>query len=125
MLTITYKIHQFRGNNLPYVYDPNTGHMVFTEITIDGLTHTMWLPVMDAANKAMKDKSYTYNTKYKKGILVEAATMFDVNKTIMRCLVKKLAMFGLGLYTFAGEDLPEIEEQKDNSKKVTKNKKIG
>jgi hypothetical protein len=33
--------------------------------------------------------------------------MFDVNKTLMRCLVKNLAMFGLGLYIYAGEDLPE------------------
>ncbi len=33
--------------------------------------------------------------------------MFDINKTIMRCLVKNLAMFGLGLYIYAGEDLPE------------------
>ena len=38
---------------------------------------------------------------------VEAASMFDVNKAIMRCLVKNLAMFGLGLYVYAGEDLPE------------------
>lgn len=39
--------------------------------------------------------------------------MFDINKTIMRCLVKNLAMFGLGLYIYAGEDLPEdvIKEQ--------------
>ena len=38
---------------------------------------------------------------------VEAASMFDVNKAIMRCLVKNLAMFGLGLYVYAGEDLPD------------------
>jgi hypothetical protein len=38
---------------------------------------------------------------------VEAADMFNVNKTIMRCLVKNLAMFGLGLYIYAGEDLPD------------------
>jgi hypothetical protein len=38
---------------------------------------------------------------------VEKATMFDINKTIMRCLVKNLSMFGLGLYIYAGEDLPE------------------
>ena len=38
---------------------------------------------------------------------VEAASMFDVNKAIMRCLVKNIAMFGLGLYVYAGEDLPE------------------
>ena len=39
--------------------------------------------------------------------------MFDINKTVMRCLVKNLAMFGLGLYIYAGEDLPEdIKEYK-------------
>lgn len=95
---LTYKIRLFGENNLPYVYDSNTGYMVFTEITIEDLTHSMWLPVMDNNNKAMKDKPYTYNTKYKKGIIVESATMFDINKAIMRCLVKNLAMFGLGLY---------------------------
>ena len=109
--TLTYKIHLFGENQLPYVYDENTGYMVFTEITIDGLTHSMWLPVMDSSNKAMKNKPYTYDTRYKKGIIVEAATMFDINKTIMRCLVKNLAMFGLGLYIYAGEDLPEIQEE--------------
>ena len=36
--------------------------------------------------------------------------MFDVNKTIMRCLTKNLAMFGLGLYIYAGEDLPAEEK---------------
>jgi hypothetical protein len=37
-------------------------------------------------------------------------TMFDINKTLMRCLTKNLAMFGLGLYIYAGEDLPENNE---------------
>jgi len=40
---------------------------------------------------------------------VDAATTFDINKTMMRCLVKNLAMFGLGIYIYAGEDLPEGE----------------
>ena len=66
----------------------------------------MWLPVMDSNNRAMKSEAYTVRTKYKE-IVVQSATMFDVNKTIMRCLVKNLAMFGLGLYIYAGEDLPE------------------
>lgn len=114
---ITYKIYRFGEKQLPYVYDENTGYMVFTEITIDGLTHSMWLPVMNSANKAMKSKPYTYDTKYKKGLIVEPATMFDVNKTIMRCLVKNLAMFGLGLYIYAGEDLPEPAEN-ENKKLV-------
>ncbi len=108
----TYKIHLFGEKQLPYVFDENVGYMVFTDVTINDLTHTMWLPVMDSANKTMKSTSYTYNTKFKKDILVEASTMFDVNKTIMRCLVKNLAMFGLGLYIYSGEDLPEVETEK-------------
>lgn len=111
----TYNIKKFE-NNLPYVYDENTGYMVFTDVTIDGLTHEMWLPVMNGSNKAMKSKPYQYKTKYANKS-VEAATMFDINKTIMRCLVKNLAMFGLGLYIYAGEDLPE--EARDNE--VVKN----
>jgi len=115
----SYKIHLFGEKQLPYVFDENTGYMVFTSVTIEDLTHTMWLPVMDSANKAMKAKVYTYDTKYKKGICVEPASMFDINKTIMRCLVKNLAMFGLGLYIYSGEDLPEIETEKISFKEVT------
>lgn len=106
-----YEIEKFGENKLPYVYDENTGYMCFTNVTINGQKHEMWLPVMDGANKAMKAKPYTYKTSYGKEKTVEAATMFDINKTIMRCLVKNLAMHGLGLYIFAGEDLPESEEK--------------
>jgi hypothetical protein len=56
----------------------------------------------------MKDTEYSYATRYGDKT-VEAATMFDINKAIMRCLVKNLAMFGLGIYIYAGEDLPEGE----------------
>lgn len=115
-----------------YFGDKNIGYMVYTRVTAGGLTYEMWLPVMDGANKAMKDDSYEYavkNPKFKYAKLnntdgkyydnygneqkeyiiktVEPLSMFDVNKTIMRCLVKNLAMFGLGLYIYAGEDLPE------------------
>lgn len=110
-------------DGLPYVYDENTGYMVFTTVTIDGISHMMWLPVMDGANRAMKSKPYTYSTKYNGEKTVEAATMFDVNKTIMRCLVKNLAMFGLGLYIYAGEDLPETEaEEQKTAQEVAKKK---
>ena len=108
----TYEIVKFDGK--PYVYDEALGYMCYTKVTVDGLTHEMWLPVMDGANKAMKSTAYTYKTKYGEKTC-EAATMFDINKTIMRCLVKNLAMFGHGLYIYAGEDLPEevkIEEAK-------------
>ena len=120
----TYSIKTFHdetGIEKPYLRD-RYGIMVFTSITAKGITYEMWLPVMDGANKAMKDEPYTYEVKKyewdaqkRKNVWngeyeqksVEAATMFDINKTIMRCLVKNIAMFGLGLYIYAGEDLPE------------------
>jgi len=108
-----YNIKKFGENNLPYIYDEKTGYIVFTEVEADGLTYEMWLPVMDGANKAMKAESYTYSTKYGDKT-VESATMFDINKTLMRCLTKNLAMFGLGLYIYAGEDLPEVEAPTQN-----------
>ena len=116
--TATYKVVK-QDNGLPYLYDENTGYMVFTELTIEGLTHEMWLPVMDGANKAMKSKSYSYETRYSGEKTVEAASMFDINKTIMRCLVKNIAMFGLGLYIYAGEDLPEALPEKLTDKRFT------
>ena len=122
-----YTIKRF-DNNLPYVYDENTGYMVFTDVTIEGITYEMWLPVMDGANKAMKSATYTYQVKKWNSTTksydliektVEQATMFDINKTIMRCLVKNLAMFGLGLYIYAGEDLPEVEPEKITAEQAT------
>ena len=108
-----YNILEFNG--LPYQFDPNTGYLVWTEIRAGFKIKRMWLPVMDGSNKAMKDVVQEYFVKgwnddppTKK--IVEAATMFDINKTIMRCLVKNIAMFGIGLYIYAGEDLPEGEE---------------
>jgi len=104
----SYKIIYDKYVNKPYFYDESLGYMVMTEVTIEGETLEMWLPVMDGANKAMTNKPYTYQTKYGEKN-VDAATMFDINKTLMRCLTKNLAMFGLGLYIYAGEDLPEGE----------------
>lgn len=119
----TYKIRQFDGK--PYLYDPNLGYMVMTEMTVDGITHEMWLPVMDNKNKAMKDVEYTTkNGKY--DVTVQPATMFDINTAIMRCLTKNISMFGLGLYIYAGEDLPEeSEEQKKKAEEEQKIAEIG
>lgn len=118
-----YEIKTFDGK--PWLYDPALGYMVFTSITADGDTKDMWLPVMDAANKAMKDHPYKYQVKqkdWKTGNvqtvekICESATMFEINKAIMRCLTKNISMFGLGLYIYAGEDLPEDlkEKQKED-----------
>ena len=107
---VEYEILRNPETNLPYWYDPLTGYMVFTKVTIGGQTHSMWLPVMDGTNHAMKAEPYEVQTKYKK-FKVPAATMCDINKAIMRCLVKNLSMFGLGLYIYRGEDLPTDTEQ--------------
>ena len=124
-----YEIVKFEkgGHLVPYMYD-ETGYMVCTKVRNgEGDELEMWLPVMDSVNNAMKSEPYTYKVKeYDKGKFtgkyidktVAAATMFDVNKAIMRCLVKNIAMYGLGLYIYAGEDLPdkilpkETQEQK-------------
>jgi hypothetical protein len=82
--------------NLPY-FNSEAGGMVYTKVTAGGITHEMWLPIMDMQNKAKKQFD-----------------MMDVNKTVMRCLVKNLAMFGLGLYIYAGEDLPEEDIQEED-----------
>ena len=115
-----YRIIKNPESNLPYFNDPEIGIMVYTEVTADNQSYEMWLPVMDAKNKSMKEQAYTYQVydNYKKQYVektVNAATMFDVNKTIMRCLVKNLAMFGLGLYVYAGEDIPNEEILQNDS----------
>ena len=65
---------------------------VKTGVTIDGIEHIEYLPVMNNINKS---------------IPVEQVTSFDVNKAIQRSLTKACARHGLGLYIYAGEDLPE------------------
>lgn len=100
----TYKIERFGENRKPYLEDDVTGYMVFTSVTADGLTHDMWLAVMDFKNQAIP-----------KG----KVTMTEINKAIMRCLVKNLAMFGLGLYIYAGEDLPEETDGQSSAVSLT------
>ena len=112
----TYKIH-------PTEYDEVLGFMCHTTVTIEEETLEMWLPVMDGKNKSMKKHSYTYSTRFGEKT-VEAATTFDINKTIMRCLVKNLAMFGLGIYIYAGEDLPESEANAQAAKNAEPAKSV-
>ena len=108
----TYKVIK-NSEGLPYFADQSTGIMVFSEITIDGITSECFLPVMDYKNQAMKLAPYTYQVwdSSKKTYVdkhVEAATMFDINRSIWRCMVKNIAIAtGIGLYIFKGEDVPE------------------
>lgn len=75
---------------------------VKTGVTINGLEHIEYLPVMDYKNKS---------------IPADKVTSFDVNKAIQRSLTKALARHGLGLYIYAGEDLPEVDKGKEIAKR--------
>lgn len=110
-----YEIIRDEKTGFPYMVD-GFGIMVSTRVTANDESHEMWLPVMDGAHKSMKSEKWSYSVNEwsngkKTGQMiekfVEPATMFDINKAIMRCLVKNLAMFGLGIYIYSGEDLPE------------------
>ena len=116
----TYKVLENK-DGFPYFAD-DFGIMIKTEVTIKGETLSMWLPVLDGANKAMKREAYTYQVKKYEGVYpnakfvgnyedkrVEPASMFDINTTTMRCLVKNFAMFGLGINLYSGEDFKSID----------------
>lgn len=85
-----YKIYETE-NGCIYWNDGKTA-WVKTGVTINDVEHIEYLPVMDYKNKS---------------ILIENITSFDVNKAIQRSLTKAVARHGLGLYIYAGEDLPE------------------
>ena len=84
------------GNGCIYWTDGRTC-WVKTGVTINGIEHIEYLPVMDFKNRS---------------IPLEQITSYDVNKAIQRSLTKACARHGLGLYIYAGEDLPE--EEQDN-----------
>lgn len=110
----TYRIFENQETHEPYIFRKGLGYMVRTWVSIEGEELSMWLPVMDSANKSMMDEPYQYKVKGFNGgpdkvKTCQAASMFDINKTIMRCLVKNLAMFGLAIYIYMKDDAPEVE----------------
>lgn len=95
----TYTIYENK-DGLFYHTDGKTC-WVKTGVTVNGIEHIEYLPVMDFKNRS---------------IPVDAVTSFDVNKAIQRSLTKAVARHGLGLYIYAGEDLPEAENEKPEEK---------
>lgn len=89
--TARYTVHEWA--DLPVCYLRNGTAMVKVSVEIKGDIKTCLLPVMDNRNRSIVDPD-----------------SFAVNTAIMRCLTKCIALFGLGLYIFAGEDLPEGEK---------------
>ena len=78
-----------------FIIQTGKPHGLKQGVTINGIEHIEYLPVMDYRNKS---------------IPVDSLTSFDVNKAIQRSLTKAVARHGLGLYIYAGEDLPENPE---------------
>jgi len=89
----TFKVETFKRDQYtdePFMTLPGGTALVWVTVTIFGKPMTCQLPVMDHRNKAIPNPD-----------------AFQVNTAIMRCMTKALSLHGLGLYIYAGEDLPE------------------
>ena len=83
----TWEVHEYDG--MPYM-ETTTGYYVKVSVTIEEITRTQIHPVLDNKNQA-----------------IEKPNTFQINTSIQRCLAKAIALHGLGLVLFAGEDLPD------------------
>ena len=89
----TWEVKRFDG--MPFLRS-EAGYFVEVAVTVQGITLSQLHPVLDAKNRP-----------------IEQPTVFDINTSIQRCLVKAIALHGLGLYIYAGEDLPVGEASND------------
>ena len=80
-----------RSNGLPFL-QTELGYFVEVSVTVEGVTHSQIHPVLDNRNKP-----------------ITKPNAFEINTSLQRALVKAIALHGLGLYIYAGEDLPEKE----------------
>ena len=90
----TWEVHLFDnadGTKQPYMKN-GTGSYVQVSVNVDGVVRSQIHPVLDHRNQP-----------------IENANAFQINTSIQRCLAKAIALHGLGLYIFAGEDLPEAD----------------
>ncbi len=102
----TYKIYETE-DGLFYHTDGRTC-WVKTGVTVNGIENIEYLPIMNNYNKSIK---------------LEDVTSFDVNTAIQRSLTKAVARHGLGLYIYAGEDLPEDAAEENAEPKEEKKEK--
>ena len=94
-----WEVRRFDG--LPYLRT-DVGFFVEVAVTVQGVTLSQIHPVLDGKNRPLLEP-----------------TAFDINTSVQRCLVKAIALHGLGLYIYAGEDLPNGEAQPKAQPKVT------
>jgi hypothetical protein len=92
--TASWEVKRF-ADDLPY-QKTDLGVFVEVAVTVQGVTLSQIHPVLDSKNRPLLEPS-----------------AFDINTSIQRCLVKAIALHGLGLYIYAGEDLPDAENQND------------
>lgn len=96
--TATWEVKRFDG--VPYL-KTDCGYFVEVEVTVQGLPLSQIHPILNNQNKPIAEPN-----------------SFDINTSIQRCLVKAIALHGLGLYIYAGEDLPEVQEERITAQQV-------
>tara|TARA_A100001011_G_scaffold135564_1_gene142979 strand:- start:14992 stop:15567 length:576 start_codon:yes stop_codon:yes gene_type:complete len=84
----TWEVHEFGENKTPFIAT-ECGYFVKVTVTVEGVPATQVHPVLDNRNKT-----------------IEKPNAFQINTSIQRCLAKAIALHGLGIHIFAGEDLP-------------------
>jgi hypothetical protein len=93
----SWEVRRFDG--LPYL-KTGAGHFVEVAVTVDGVMLSQIHPVLDGKNRPIQEP-----------------TAFDINTSIQRCLVKAIALHGLGLYIYAGEDVPKPQDDQSAAPK--------
>ncbi|MGX5475879.1 Sak single strand annealing protein [Bacillus toyonensis] len=96
--TATWEVKRF--DEAPYL-KTDCGYFVEVEVTVQGLPLSQIHPILNNQNKPIAEPN-----------------SFDINTSIQRCLVKAIALHGLGLYIYAGEDLPEVHEEMVTAQQV-------
>lgn len=95
----TWEVRRFDG--MPF-QKTESGSFVEVAVTVCGITRSQVHPVLDNNNRVIK-----------------TPTAFDINTSIQRALVKAIALHGLGLYIYAGEDLPEVDAEPEKPNKLS------
>lgn len=106
----TWEVKRFKngdGVEVPYL-KTELGYFVEVSVTCGGVTQSQIHPVLDEVNEP-----------------IETPTTFDINTSTQRCLVKAIALHGLGLHIYAGEDLPLDEALKRLEEEALKKKEEG
>jgi hypothetical protein len=104
----TWVIHEWGYDGVsrqPYM-QTEAGCFVQVTVSVNGVDRTQVHPVLDSYNKT-----------------IEKPNAFEINTSIQRCLAKAIALHGLGLYIYAGEDLPNAEPPLNGAKHSSAKKK--